>query len=380
MEHCSNGDSSGSLFVSCGEVSGDRYSSLLIHALRSRGFDGEIWGMMGPQGSSAGGRSQWDSGSLSLMGISEVLGSVPRLWALKERITDEIISRSPRGVVVIDSPDFHIPLVRTLRKKGYQGRVFYIAPPTVWAWRQGRVKALAEYCDICLPLFDFERAFLEGHGVPCRWYGHPLSGATRETVPADLGQRDGRNVVAMLPGSRSGEVRRLLPQMLIASEGIDRRGFRPVFSVAPGLDSETASFLRGNCEPWETYEGRGTELMAASEMVIGASGTAAVEALILEKFMIVLYKASFSSWLVYKAFVRSPLISIPNILAGGVIYPELLQSDVSAGKILGHFDLYMGSSQQRRTVDESIRATASVLNGGDAPAGWGAAIMEAISS
>jgi lipid-A-disaccharide synthase len=290
------------------------------------------------------------------------------------------MSRSPRGVVVIDSPDFHIPLVRTLRKKGYQGRVFYIAPPTVWAWRQGRVKALAEYCDICLPLFDFERAFLEGHGVPCRWYGHPLSGATRETVPADLGQRDGRKVVAMLPGSRSGEVRRLLPQMLIASEGIDRRGFRPVFSVAPGLDPETASFLRGNCEPWETYEGRGTELMAASEMVIGASGTAAVEALILEKFMIVLYKASFSSWLVYKAFVRSPLISIPNILAGGVIYPELLQSDVSAGKILGHFDLYMGSSQQRRTVDESIRATASVLNGGDAPAGWGAAIMEAISS
>ncbi len=132
MEYFGNGDSSGSLFVSCGEVSGDRYSSLLIHALRSRGFDGEIWGMMGSQGVLAGGWAQWDSGSLSLMGISEVLGAIPRLWALKERIADEVIGRSPRGVVVIDSPDFHIPLVRTLQEEGYQGRVFYMPLNRVW--------------------------------------------------------------------------------------------------------------------------------------------------------------------------------------------------------------------------------------------------------
>lgn len=379
MGYFCNGDRSGSLFISCGEVSGDHYSSLLIQAMRRRGFEGEIWGMMGPQGRSAGGNPQWDCSSLSLMGISEVLGSVPRLWALKGQIAEEVIRNSPQGVVVVDSPDFHIPLLRTLRKKGYTGRVFYIAPPTVWAWRQGRVRALAEYCDACFPLFDFERDFLEGHGVPCRWFGHPLSGETRKTIPADLGHGDGPKVVAMLPGSRRGEVRRLLPQMLVAADVIRGRGFRPVFSVAQGLDPETVSFIRDHCEPYEIYQGRGTELMAASEVVIGASGTAAVEALILEKFMIVLYKASLSSWLVYKTFVRTPWISIPNILAGTLIYPELLQSDATAVKILENFDLYMGDPRRRGEVDEMIKKTSLSLNGGDAAAGWAGAILEAVS-
>lgn len=380
MEHFGNGDSSGSLFVSCGEVSGDRYSGLLVHALKDMGFEGEIWGMMGPQGSSAGGNPQWDCSSLSLMGITEVLGAVPRLWALKGKIADEVIRRSPLGVVVIDSPDFHIPLLRTLRKRGYSGRIFYIAPPTVWAWRRGRARPLAACCDICFPLFDFERAFLEEHGVSCRWYGHPLSCETRNTIPADLGHGDGRKVIALLPGSRRSEVHRLLPMMLRAAKGISDRGFRPVFSVAPGLDGETASFIRGNCDPEEIYEGKGTELMAASEMVIGASGTAAVEALILEKYMVVLYSASFSSWLVYKTFVRTPFISIPNILAGRPLFPELLQSDVSPGKILEKFDLYMGNSDQREALEARIREVASSLNGGNAAAGWAGAIMEALSS
>ncbi|HQL02901.1 MAG TPA: lipid-A-disaccharide synthase, partial [Synergistales bacterium] len=265
----------GSLFVSCGEASGDQYSKILIEALRSAGFQGVIWGMLGPMGASAGGEAAWDSGALSLMGVSEVLGAVPRLARLKREICDVVLKHSPAGVVVIDSPDFHLPLLKALKKKGYRGKVFYIAPPAVWAWRPGRVSLLAELCDLCFPLFDFERVFLEGHGVRCRWFGHPLSGILRDMAPAEVGSPK-EKTVALLPGSRKSEVSNLLPVLLETAEGLAERGYRPIFSVAPGLRVETATMIRDRCQGWDVYDGPGAALMASSGLVIGSSGTAAV--------------------------------------------------------------------------------------------------------
>ncbi len=368
-----------SLFVSCGEVSGDQYSKILIEALRAAGFQGNIWGMLGPRGTSAGGKAAWDSGSLSLMGVSEVLGAVPRLIGLKGEITEEVLERSPAGVVVIDSPDFHLPLLKALRKKGYRGKVFYLAPPAVWAWRPGRVSLLASLCDLCFPLFDFERDLLESRGVPCRWFGHPLRGALKSVVGAGLGSPKGK-IVALLPGSRRSEVSKLLPILLGTAQGLAERGFRPCFSVAPGLGDETATLIRDECRQWCIYEGPGAKLMAASELVIGASGTAAVESLILGKFMIVLYRASLSSWLAYKAFVRTKWVSIPNILAGEDLYPELLQFQATPGRVLRHFDDYVGDPTLRRKIDGMMMTAARSLDGGDAPRGWARSILEVLPS
>ncbi|HOC82078.1 MAG: lipid-A-disaccharide synthase [Synergistales bacterium] len=369
----------GSLFVSCGEASGDQYSKILIEALRSAGFQGVIWGMLGPMGASAGGEAAWDSGALSLMGVSEVLGAVPRLARLKREICDVVLKHSPAGVVVIDSPDFHLPLLKALKKKGYRGKVFYIAPPAVWAWRPGRVSLLAELCDLCFPLFDFERVFLEGHGVPCRWFGHPLSGILRDMAPAEVGSPK-EKTVALLPGSRKSEVSNLLPVLLETAEGLAERGYRPIFSVAPGLRVETATMIRDRCQGWDVYDGPGAALMASSGLVIGSSGTAAVEALILDRYMIVLYRASFSSWLVYKAFVRTRWVSIPNILAGGDLYPELLQFEATPGRVLRHFDDYVGDPTLRRKIDGMMRTAARSLGGDDAPWGWADSILEVLPS
>lgn len=368
-----------SLFVSCGEVSGDQYSKILIEALRAAGFQGNIWGMLGPRGTSAGGKAAWDSGSLSLMGVSEVLGAVPRLIGLKGEITEEILERSPAGVVVIDSPDFHLPLLKALRKKGYRGKVFYIAPPAVWAWRSGRVSLLAELCDLCFPLFDFERIFLEGHGVPCRWFGHPLSGILRDMAPAEVGSPK-EKTVALLPGSRKSEVSNLLPVLLETAEGLAGRGYRPVFSTAPGLRVETAAMIRDRCRQWDVYDGPGTALMAASGLVIGSSGTAAVEALILGRYMIVLYRASFSSWLAYKAFVRTKWVSIPNILAGEDLYPELLQYEATPEKILRRLDEFLGDPTYRERIDSMMKTAAASLGSDGAAQGWARSILEALPS
>ena len=369
----------GSLFVSCGEASGDQYAKILIEALRAAGFQGGLWGMLGPMGVSAGGEAAWDNGALSLMGFSEVLGAVPRLARLKSEICAEVLKRSPAGVVVIDSPDFHLPLLKALKKKGYRGKIFYIAPPAVWAWRSGRVSLLAALCDLCFPLFAFERDFLEGRGVPCRWSGHPLSGALRDTAPADVGSPK-EKTVALLPGSRKSEVLKLLPVLLETAKGLAGRGYRPVFSAAPGLRAETAAMIRDRCLQWDVYDGPGTALMAASRLVIGSSGTAAVEALMLDRFMIVLYRASFSSWLAFKIFVRTRWVSIPNILAGGDLYPELLQFEATPGRVLRHFDDYVGDRALRRKTDAMMRIAARSLGCGDAPQCWAGSILEALSS
>ncbi|MFA7644808.1 MAG: lipid-A-disaccharide synthase [Thermovirgaceae bacterium] len=379
MGNSRNGSDPGSLFISCGEASGDQYSRILTETLRSKGFHGDIWGMLGPQGVSSGAKAVWDSRSLSLMGVSEVLGAIPRLIRMKRAMTDKIVERNPAGVVVIDSPDFHLPLVKALRHKGYTGKVFYIAPPTVWAWRQGRVSLLASLFDLCFPLFKFEKDFLESRGVKCRWFGHPLLSMLKGIAPTDIEDQKGKTV-ALLPGSRRSEVRSLMPVLAETANGISKRGFRPVFSVAPGLDKEAAGLIREGCRPWRVHEGPGSELMAASEMVIGASGTAAVEALILGRFMIVLYRASLSSWLTYKALVRTRWISIPNVLAGQELYPELLQCGVSPERILHYFDRFTGDTDYREGVIKAMKAGCASLGHGDAGEGWASSILEVLGS
>lgn len=379
MGNSGNGRISGSIFISCGEASGDHYASLLIHAIRRAGSSCGLWGMLGAEGRAAGGDARWDSGSLALMGISEVLGSIPRLIRLKNDIAAEIIARDPAGVVVIDSPDFHIPLLRTLRKRGYRGRVFYIAPPTVWAWRKGRAHILADLCDISFPLFDFERVFLKGRGARCRWFGHPLVREMKRVEPARIEGHSGGKIAALLPGSRRSEIRSLLPVLLETAGDLAERGFVPVFSVAPGLDAESAEWMKRECSGWDLFEGRGAELMAASDVVAGASGTAAVESLILRKFMIVLYRSSLSSWIAYRLFVKTPWISIPNILAGEEIYPELLQAGVSVHNIIQRIDGYIKDPDERARIDAGMDRAVETLGEEDVPDGWAKSILEMVT-
>jgi len=309
------------IFFSCGEVSGDGYAAAVLDALRRRGFAGSLFGMGGPLAAGAGAEIVSDSRALHLMGVTDVLPAIPRLLRLKKNLVDLILSRRPGAVLLIDSPDFHLPLAASLRGSGWRGPIVYAVPPTVWAWRPWRVKNLRRDMDLCLPLFQFEHEYLLRAGVNSAWKGHPLVDEFSAPLPEEADPKR----IALLPGSRRSEVFRLLPPLVECASLLKDRGYRPVFSIAPGMPEDLRNRLRNELKGHETWEGPGRDLLASSAAAAGASGTVAVEAMMLGRFMAVLYRGGFLSWLAWKTLVKTPFISIPNLLSGEELYPEFIQ-------------------------------------------------------
>jgi lipid-A-disaccharide synthase len=359
------------IFFSCGEVSGDGYAASLARALQGRGFNEPFFGMGGPLSLDAGAEIVRDSRELHLMGIGDVVSAIPRLLRLKKELAGLIKSRNPRAVVLIDSPDFHLPLVRYLRKKGWKGPVICLIPPTVWAWRSGRVKSLRRFFDLCLPLFKFEHEYLKGAGVLSAWRGHPLADDLRRPAPKAGGKR-----IALLPGSRQSEVFRLLPPLKECARLLGERGYEPVFSIAPGMPEGLKSRLREGLEGYKIWEGSGRDLMASSLAVAGASGTAAVEAMMLGRFMAVLYKGSFTSWLAWRALVKTPYISIPNLLAGQEVYPEFIQGRATGQNAFLALLAYLEDGATGAKTDRLLEKARSAMGEAGAPDFWAARILE----
>jgi lipid-A-disaccharide synthase len=256
-------------------------------------------------------------------------------------IRRHIIDTGPDAVLVADSPDFHLPLIRSIRRRGYRGKIFYVAPPSVWAWRRYRARDLVRFTDICFPLFAFEHEYLTGVGVDSRWTGHPLAeefagfSVSRSDVIKNIkgdppGERD--VIVALLPGSRRSEIEPLYPVLSGLYELLGQNGVKAVFSVAPGLSGPTGGFLKQRLEKRgeRFYEGPGRNIMGAADIVVGASGTATAEALLLRRYMVVMYKVRPLSYIVGRLLLSGIKFAIPNLLAGEYFFPELIQGRATA--------------------------------------------------
>ena len=321
-----------SVFLSSGEASGDHYTASVARALRRLGYEGDIWGMGGREPGEAGVRIEWHGEELQLLGIAEVLSSIPSLFRRLNEMADRIMQKGPKCVVIADSPDFNIPLVRKLRSKGYKGKVFYISPPTVWAWRSGRVKTIASAVDECLPLFRFEHEFLLKNGCSSYWTGHPMTEelSDREALAANLPEdlRNDKKLVAFLPGSRKVEINNLMPIMEQVACQVKEKGWHPVFSIAPGLKEKKRIMMKEHLEArkFDIYTGPGRDLLAAASCAVAASGTVAVEAMMLGCYMVVAYKLSSLSAFVARLLVKTRYFTIPNILLNAEMFPELMQS------------------------------------------------------
>lgn len=321
-----------SVFLSSGEASGDHYTASVARALRRLGYEGDIWGMGGREPGEAGVRIEWHGEELQLLGIAEVLSSIPSLFRRLNEMADRIMEKGPKCVVIADSPDFNIPLVRKLRSKGYKGKVFYISPPTVWAWRSGRVKTIASAVDECLPLFRFEHEFLLKNGCSSYWTGHPMTEelSDREALAANLPEdlRNDKKLVAFLPGSRKVEINNLMPIMEQVACQVKEKGWHPVFSIAPGLKEKKRIMMKEHLEArkFDIYTGPGRDLLAAASCAVAASGTVAVEAMMLGCYMVVAYKLSSLSAFVARLLVKTRYFTIPNILLNAEMFPELMQS------------------------------------------------------
>lgn len=367
-----------SLFVSCGEASGDHYAARLVAALKKQGYGGPVWGMPGPETALLAEKT-FDNTSLHLIGLMGVAKALPKLFRLRDDIARAVAEKNPQAVVVVDSPDFHLPLLKAIRHRGYRGTVVYLVTPSVWAWRRGRTRALKALCDLCLPLFEFEHELLCKEGIPSAWCGHPLLGELKDFEPSQEARRLGsERTLALLPGSRPAEIYRLSDPLKRVAGLLSERGYRPVFSVAPGLTNPLrASFLSDLASGgFEFFEGPGRDLMAVSAAVVGASGTATLEALLLSKFMIVLYRSDWFSYFGFRLLVHVPYLSLPNLLAGEEVYPEFLQRAVDPSRIVDRLCHTLTSDEEALRIKRAMERIVSTLGRSDVPDFWAARILE----
>ncbi|MBD8705724.1 lipid-A-disaccharide synthase [Pseudomonas sp. CFBP 13711] len=318
-----------------GEASGDILGSGLMRAIKARHPDAEFIGVGGPLMEAQGMTSYFPMERLSVMGLVEVLGRLKELLARRKLLIQALIDEKPDVFIGIDAPDFTLNIELKLRQAGIK-TVHYVSP-SVWAWRQKRVLKIREGCDLMLTLLPFEARFYEEKGVPVRFVGHPLA----DTIPlqadqlaarAELGLGEGP-VVALMPGSRGGEVGRLGALFFDAAERLlaERPDIRFVLPCAsPQRREQIEQLLQGRDLPLTLLDGRSHVALAACNAVLIASGTATLEALLYKRPMVVAYRLAPLTYWILKRMVKSPYVSLPNLLAQRLLVPELLQDAATA--------------------------------------------------
>ncbi|CAM4009206.1 lipid-A-disaccharide synthase [Ectopseudomonas alcaliphila] len=314
-----------------GEASGDILGCGLMQAIKQRYPDAEFIGVGGARMEAEGLKSYFPMERLAVMGLVEVLGRLFELLGRRRQLARDLIAAKPDVFIGIDAPDFNLGLELRLRRAGIK-TVHYVSP-SVWAWRQKRVLKIREACDLMLTLFPFEAQFYDEHQVPVRFVGHPLAdaipqqadrAAAREAL--DLPQDE--PVVALMPGSRGGEVARLGELFLDAA--IRLRALRPGIRfllpcATPERREQLEQMLAGRDLPLTLLNGRSHEALAACDAVLIASGTATLEALLYKRPMVVAYRVAPLTYRILKRLVKSPYISLPNLLAERLLVPELIQ-------------------------------------------------------
>ncbi|AOE64176.1 lipid-A-disaccharide synthase [Pseudomonas corrugata] len=344
-----------------GEASGDILGAGLMRALKAQHPAVEFIGVGGPLMQAEGLSSYFPMERLSVMGLVEVLGRLRELLARRKKLIATLIDEKPDVFIGIDAPDFTLNIELKLRQAGIK-TVHYVSP-SVWAWRQKRVLKIREGCDLMLTLLPFEARFYEEKGVPVRFVGHTLADtipleADREDARQTLGLSDGP-LVALMPGSRGGEVSRLGGLFFDAAERL--RAMRPdVRFVLPCASAQRReqleALLVGRDLPVTLLDGRSHEALAACDAVLIASGTATLEALLYKRPMVVAYRLAPLTFWILKRMVKSPYISLPNLLAQRLLVPELLQDDATADALANTLaPLIDGGQEQTRGFDEIHR-------------------------
>jgi lipid-A-disaccharide synthase len=330
--------------VVAGEASGDNLGAALITALRARSPDVRIIGVAGPRMRAAGCEALADAEELAVMGLTEVLRHLPRLLKLRRGLITRFTAARPDVFVGIDAPEFNLGLAARLKAQGIR-TVQYVSPQ-VWAWRQGRVRGIGEACDRILCLLPFEPPFYERHGIVARFVGHPLADQfpmepDRGAARAGLGLPAGETVVAVLPGSRMGEVSRLAAPFAGAAAWLAARrpGLRfvaPMVNAAVRARFEAAWAQAAPGVPVQIVDGRSRDVLAAADVVLVASGTATLETLLSKRPMVVAYRlGTVTAFLLQRlGLVKVQHFSQPNLLAGREVVPELFQ-DAATPEALG---------------------------------------------
>lgn len=377
------------VFISAGEHSGDLYASQVVEALRARAPGTEFFGCAGPRMQAAGVRAIVDSRSIAVVGLVEVVSHIPRIWREFRKLCRAIEKERPDVAVLTDSPDFHLRLAKRLHRRGVP--VVYLIAPQAWAWRQGRVRTMRATIDRLLCIFPFEEQFFRRHGVPVAYIGHPLARIVRPSLTRDefcrkFNIRPEHRIVALLPGSRQGEVKRHLPALIDAARQIAER--HPVAFVlalpagfSPALSTEAATFsepIRGSSI--QVVEGYTWDSLAHADLALAASGTVTVEAALLGIPMVTFYRVNALSWILGRWLVRAPFLSMVNLVAGRGVVPELIQGEMTGERIAGEATRLLESETVRSAMRADLAKVAAKLASDRDPMETAAEWVEKVAS
>lgn len=320
------------IFIIAGEASGDLHGARIIERMQqAAGSALEVHGVGGDRIRATGALDHYDLASFHVTGFLEALGSIPHYLRAERVIVESVRRARPDAVVLIDNPGFNLRLARRFRKMGL--RVFYFIAPQVWAWGADRVERIRRDIDKVYVVFEFEKRFFEERGVGVEWVGHPL----RDIVDVDPLPAEGHDdTIVLMPGSRSGEVARLLAPLLGAAERLAAAspGLRFKLLQAPTIDTAALSGPLASCKAQvELVRGRTYETLRECRLVLACSGTATLECALTGAPMLILYKTSAVTYHIAKRLVRVPYLGLPNLILGREAFPELIQHEVTAESI-----------------------------------------------
>jgi lipid-A-disaccharide synthase len=347
-----------------GEASGDTLGADLIEALRRCAPDAQFFGVAGPKMQAAGCLCWEPAESFAVMGLFEVLAHLPRLLKLLSRISRMFLSERPDVFVGIDAPDTNLRIAKALHAAGIP-TVQYVSPQ-VWAWRQGRVRTIGAAVDLVLCLLPFEKPFYAGHGVHAEFVGHPLADAIpmhtdRAAARDALGLPADAAVVALLPGSRRGEVTRLAADMAATARWLHAQ--RPdLLFISPLANRATREIFAATLEreapqvEVRMFEGKSQAALIAANVVLTASGTATLETALCKRPMVVIYRAgALTAWIVrHTNLIKARFFSQPNLLADRRLVGEYFQNDIVPESIGAELLMWLDNAERRGALEESF--------------------------
>lgn len=341
-----------------GEVSGDSLGAALIDSFQKLGIDAEYYGIGGSQMLAKGFHSLYPMETLSVMGLVEVLKHLKQLFAVRDGLIEHFKQNPPDLFIGIDAPDFNLRVAKAIKQLNQQHQlkiktVQYVSP-SVWAWRQKRVFHIKAVADLVLCLFPFEVDFYQQYQVPAIFVGHPLA----KQMPLAVNTQDAKQqlnlaldqaYIALLPGSRQGEVARLLPTLLESMTLFIQNTQTDYQFIIPAINQKRLEQIQQIVADYpalqphihivsyqQQHEKIGRLAMQASDVVLLASGTATLECLLLHKPMLVIYKLHWLSYLLIKNMIKIPYVSLPNIIAKKAIVTELIQHQANPENIVTH--------------------------------------------
>ena len=370
------------IFISAGEASGEHYGALLMEELRNQlameGRQPDFVGMGGPRMLEAGLERIVRSEDMAVMGITEVVRHLPRIYKEYRRLKSSIRTRRPSLAVLIDFPDIHFKLAQEFHRLGIP--VVFFVSPQLWAWKKNRIRLVQKYVDKMLVIFPFEEPFYRERGVEAEFVGHPLAdlphpSVTRERFARECDLNPSRSWIALLPGSRAKEIGDNLPQMLAAARILTLRGpraagsrkeFEFIIPLAPTLNPSQRKMLAGLVKhhgdglPVRLVEDARAALMHSRASVV-ASGTATVEAALIGNPFVVVYRVSPLTYQIARRVVKVPFVAMANLIAGKMVVPELIQASFTAANIVRQLEPLLPDGPLRESMMQGLARIRSLL-------------------